>query len=284
MRLLLRLLPALLTSMVLSAGAQTVVTWVAVDGMPYHERLDVQRIEELGRGQFDERLRQLAAALPQYRHRVQSMSRAKLWRDMRGGVPLCYADAFKTPERLGFAHFVELAPSPRLVVAAAPGRLPPGAELSLRELLQRPELRGAFELERSYGELIDRLLQSHGQTRRPLPGDARLLRMLEQGRMDYVLEYPTALLGYERKGADTSLDMRLIAEDRQPAPTQVACSHTVDKDFLRALDAAVRRLAVQEAWLSLQLRVYPATMREAVRPQVEQYFRERAQQQAERIQ
>jgi uncharacterized protein (TIGR02285 family) len=263
----------------LPARAQPTLTWALVDGPPAHEHLGARSIAELGGGLQDQRLRLLSAALPQFRHKVQLMSLSQLWRDMRAGRPVCYADAFKTAERLAWAHFVELAPSPRLVLAARPGRLPPGAELSLRELLARKDLRGAFEMERSYGELIDRLLAEHGQTRLPLPSDPRLLRMLEQGRMDYVLEYPSAL-GSDK--ALQSVDLRLVLEDRNPAPTQLACTRALGLELMRSLDAAARRLAQQEAWAQLHLQVYPAGAREALRPQLEQYFRERAQQ-GERI-
>lgn len=271
------LLAALLIGLLLlvPAWAQVTLTWAMVDGPPAHERHDARTMAELGNGLLDGRLRLLSAALPQFRHRVQAMSLGQLWRDMRAGHAVCYPDAFKTPERLRWAHFVELAPSPRLMLAARPGRLPAGAELSLRELLVRGELRGAFEMERSYGEVIDRLLVEHGQTRLPLPSDARLVRMLEQGRMDYVLEYPAALSS-GGAAAGLGVDLRLVLEDRNPAPAQLACTRALGLDVMRTLDAAVRRLSQQENWVQMHLQTYPASARDAVRAQLEQYFRERA--------
>lgn len=261
-----------------AAGAQPVIVWVMVDGPPEHQRPEARNLSELGRGPQDETLRLLGQALPGIEHRVQSMSLEQLWRDMRLGRPVCFADAFKTAERLAVAHFVELGPSPRVLVLAQPGRLPPGEEVSLRELLAAGKLRGAFERQRSYGAKLDALLDEFEQPRRLLPSDHRLLRMLEHGRMDFVLETPNGWL----QRVDAQLDTRLVLEGRQPPPVHVACSRAMDLQVVRAIDGAVRQLAQQERWLRLSLLAYPPSQRELMRPYIEQYLRQRAEQ-GERI-
>ncbi len=261
-----------------AAGAQPVIVWALVEGPPEHLRPEARRLSELGQGPQDETLRLLGQALPGIEHRVQHMPLEQVWRDMRLGRPVCFADAFKTAERLAVAHFVELGPSARMLVLAQPGRLPPGEEVSLRELLAAGKLRGAFERQRSYGAPLDALLDEFQQPRQLLPSDERLLRMLEHGRMDYVLETPNGWL----QRVDAQLDTRLVLEGRQPPPVHVACSRTMNLQLVRAIDGAVRQLGQQERWLRLKLLAYPPSQREAMRPQIEQYLRQRAEQ-GERI-
>lgn len=260
------------------AGARPALVWAMVDGPPEHERPAARRVDELGQGALDDTLRQLTQALPGLDHRVQAMSLERVWRDMRLGRPVCYADAFKTAERLRHAHFVELGPTPRMLLLAWPGRLPPGEELSLRELLARGELRGVFERQRSYGAALDALLDEYRQPRHVLPAGDRLLSMLELGRMDYVLETPN---GWVQR-VDARLDTRLVLEGRQPPPVHVACSRSLPRAVMQQIDAALRQLAGQERWLQLKLRSYPPSKRAAMRPSIERYLRQRAEQ-GERI-
>lgn len=259
-------------------AARPVLIWALVDGPPEHERPDARRLEELGKGPMDETLRLLGRALPGVEHRVEAMSLERVWREMRLGRPVCYPDAFKTAERLAVAHFVELGPSNRVLILARPGRLPPGAELSLRELLAQGQLRGLFERQRSYGASLDALLDEFQQPRQALPSDERLLRMLEHERMDFVLESPNGWL----QRVDAQLDVRLVLEGRNPPPVYVACSRAVDRRLMHELDAGLRQLARDPRWLRLKLRAYPPSQREAMRPSIEQYLRQRAEQ-GERI-
>jgi uncharacterized protein (TIGR02285 family) len=262
----------------LAVLAHPVVTWAVVEGPPEHENPQAQRVQDLGQGPMDQQLRLLAQALPQFEHRIQAMSLERVWRDMRQGRALCFADAFKTRERRAVAHFVELGMGTPMLVVAAPGRLPPGTEVSLRALLEEGRLKGLFVRQRSYGEALDELLAAFSQPREALPDDQRLLAMLEQGRMDYVLETPNGWL----QTVGLAVETRRVREAREPPPVHVACGRGMSRRQMREIDAAVRRLSREPAWLQMKLLAYPPAAREAMRPVVEQYLRERAAQ-GERI-
>ncbi len=278
MRLLPMLLVLLLLGILASTGAvaRPVLVWAMVDGPPEHERPEARRIEALGQGPLDQTLRLLARQLPDVEHRVEAMSLEKVWRDMRLGRPVCFADAFKTSERLQVARFVELSPSPRMLLVALPGRLPPGAELSLRELLAAPELRGLFGRQRSYGADLDRILDEFQPRRESMPPDAQLVPMLQQGRMDYLLENANGWL----QTTQANLDLRLVQEGRQTPPVHVACGRGLSQDLVRRIDEAVRHLSRQEEWLQLKLLAYPPTTREEQRANLQRYLRQRAEQPA----
>lgn len=268
----LRSLTLLALGLPLLALARPTITWAIVEGPPEHERPEAQRIEDLGQGPLDQALRLLAGAAPGVEHRVEAMSLEKVWRDMRLGRPVCFADAFMTAERLQVAHFVELGPSPRMLLVALPDRLPPGEEVSLRALLAQDQLRGLFGRQRSYGEPLDRLLAEFQVRREPLPPDSQLRAMLEQGRMDYILENANGWLQTSGEGLDT----RLVREGRQTPAVHVACGQAVSRAVVRQLDTAVRGLAQQAAWLELKLLGYPQSVRAALRPRIQQQLQQRA--------
>lgn len=263
---------------VVAGPARPVVTWAIVEGPPEHERPQAQLVQDLGQGPMDQQLRLLTQALPQLEHRVQAMSLERVWRDMRQGRALCFADAFKTRERLAVAHFVELGQGSPMLLVSAPGRLPPSAEVSLRALLEEGRLKGLFVRQRSYGEKLDQLLAEFSQPREALPDDGRLLSMLMQGRMDYVLETPNGWL----QTAGLAVETRRVREALEPPPVHVACSRSMALAQVREMDAAIRRLSREPAWLQMKLLAYPPAVREIMRPVVERYLRERVAQ-GERI-
>lgn len=272
------LVAALWPVAVLAGPARPVVTWAIVEGPPEHERPQAQRVQDLGQGPMDQLLRLLTQALPQLEHRVEAMSLERLWRDMRQGRALCFADAFKTHERLAVAHFIELGQGSPMLLVSAPGRLPRNAEVSLRALLEEGRLKGLFVRQRSYGEKLDQLLAEFSQPREALPDDGRLLSMLMQGRMDYVLETPNGWL----QTAGLAVETRRVREALEPPPVHVACSRSMALAQVQEMDAAIRRLSREPAWLQMKLLAYPPAARELMRPVVERYLRERAAQ-GERI-
>jgi len=257
-----------------TAWARPVIVWAVVEGPPEHERPEARRIHDLGQGPLDQTLRLLAGQLPEVEHRVEAMSLEKVWRDMRLGRPVCFADAFKTNERLKVARFVELSPSPRMLLVALAGRLPPGPELSLRELLAAGELRGLFGRQRSYGDELDRVLDEFNPRREPMPPDAKLLPMLQQGRMDFLLENANGWL----QTTEGALDVRLVREGRQTPPVHVACGRGVRQDLVRQVDGAVRQLSRLDEWLQLKLLSYPPMARDEQRANLQRYLRQRAEQ------
>jgi uncharacterized protein (TIGR02285 family) len=146
--------------------------------------------------------------------------------------------------------------------------------LSLRELLAAGELRGLFGRQRSYGEDLDRVLDEFNPRREPMPPDAKLLPMLQQGRVDFLLENANGWLQTTR----ASLDVRLVREGRQTPPVHVACGRGVSSEVVRQIDEAVRHLSRLDEWLQLKLLSYPPMAREEQRGNLQRYLRQRAEQ------
>lgn len=263
------------------AQAETIV-WAVADGPPYHLPGSVpkpSRPVELGEGVNDLLIAYLAEELPGFHHRLAHLSRPQMWRRMQAGEPICYVDAFKTPERLRFAYFsVVTAPVPQVVVTRADQAGLAGQELALKDLLQRKDLRGVFEIGRSYGAHIDPMLDAARVSRQPLPSSPQLLRMLEAGRMDYLVEYPMALQHYrERLVPAPALRFFDLREEREPPPAYVACTRSAwGRTVIEAVDGAIRRLAVRPESRRALLRWLPQEVREMLGARIERFYRERA--------
>jgi len=271
----------LLCLLLLPARAET-IAWAVADGPPFHLPGTVPkptRPVELGEGVNDLLIAYLAEELPGFHHRLEHLSRPKMWRLMQAGEPICYVDAFKTPERLGFAYFSAVTVGmPQVLVTRAGTDGLAGPELALKDLLPRKDLRGVFEMGRSYGAHLDPMLEAARVSRQPLPSSPQLLRMLEAGRMDYLVEYPMALQFYlERMSPVPELQFYDLLEEREPPPAYVACTRSAwGKTVIEAVDAAIRRLALRPESRRALLRWLPAEVRQTHAARIERYYRERA--------
>jgi uncharacterized protein (TIGR02285 family) len=258
------------------------IVWVVADGPPYHvsgAAGPALRIEDLGQGSNDRLMAELARELPQFRHEILHISRSRLWKDMRAGEPRCYSDAFKTPERLAFAHFSSVAPSLPMVVVTRPGTLRASPEgVSLHELLSRAALRPLFEAGRSYGPLMDAQIKAAGAARAGLPSSPQVLHMLLAGRMDYLIEYPMVLEHYRSQLKPAPVfDYHALLEERDPQPTHVACTRGPwGLKVIEAVDAAVRRLALRPETRKLMTPWLPDEVAQSAAPVIERFYRERA--------
>ncbi|MFO1251713.1 MAG: hypothetical protein U1E77_11410 [Inhella sp.] len=275
-----RYLLILLLLFVSPVQAET-IAWAVADGPPFHLPGSVPkpaRPVELGEGVNDLLIAYLAEELPGFHHRLEHLSRPKMWRLMQAGEPICYVDAFKTPERLGFAYFSAVTVGVPQVLATRAGTPGLEGEQVLKELLQRKDLRGVFEMGRSYGAHLDPMLEAAKVSRQPLPSSPQVLRMLEAGRMDYLVEYPMALQYYvERLSPAPELAFFDLFEERDPPPAYVACTRSAwGKGVIEAVDGAIRRLAVRPESRRAFLRWLPADVRQAHGARIERFYRERA--------
>ncbi|MBB5206129.1 uncharacterized protein (TIGR02285 family) [Inhella inkyongensis] len=259
------------------------IRWAIVDGPPYHNdgpKGVARSVDELGDGLTDRLIAGIAAQLPQWRHVLVPTGRSRMWREIQAGRPLCYADAFKTPERLRWAYFtLATAPVPQML-AAREGLLPAG-EVSLQALLKQTDLTAVFERDRSYGPVLDPMIRSAGSQVRigSLPSTPQLLRMLEAGRMDYLVEYPLALHYLaQRLQPAPRISYHALAEERQPLPSYIACTRSPwGRKAIEALDQAMRRWAAQPAAAATLLRSLPAEVARTDGARIEAFYRERAQ-------
>ncbi|MBN8504154.1 MAG: hypothetical protein J0L58_06745 [Burkholderiales bacterium] len=227
------------------------VRWAVVDGPPFHVDPPggpARSVDALGDGVTDRLIARLASELPQWRHELLPMSRRQLWARIASGEALCYADAIVTPERLKMTYMSLATVGTPMVLAVRKGSLPPRKEgYRLAELLARSDLRGAFEAQRSYGLEIDGLVRDARAPVMPLPQGPQVLRMLEAGRMDYLVEYPKVLqYAQERMQPAPALDFHALRDIAEPAPAAVACTRTAwGLRAIRAIDGAIRRASAR---------------------------------------
>jgi uncharacterized protein (TIGR02285 family) len=259
------------------------VRWAMVDGPPYHvdgPHGPARSVEELGEGQLDQVIRGLAAQAPELGHRFLPMSRARMWRAMQAGEPLCYVNAFRTPERLRWAHFTPVLAPISMVLVTRRGQLGAAQEVTLASVLARRDLHGVFEPDRSYGNLIDALIRQAGPqvSVAPLPDTPQLLRMLETGRMDYLVEYPPALQFLaEQLRPRPELEMHALAEERDPQATYIACTRGAwGLEVIQALDRAIRRWSTTPQAREAVLHWLPPTVAQREAPRVDNFLRDRA--------
>lgn len=280
-------LRAFLLSLILLLGAapaaQAVeVRWAIADGPPYHmeSSRNARRARDLGDGMLDLLIAGVAQHAPEMRHQFVVMSRPRMWRAMQAGEPLCYADAFRTAERLRFAHFTPATPPLPMVLVVRKGQLGDVGEVSLATVLARKDLRGVFESERSYGVTLDALIANAGPHVGilPLPDTPQLLRMLEAGRMDYLVEYPTAVQYlHEQLKPRPALDFLALREEREPQPSFIACTRSAwGQEVVQALDGALRRWAATPDAAQSVLRWLPPDIAQREAGRVESFYRERA--------
>lgn len=258
------------------------VRWALVDGPPFHvDPPDgpARSVEALGDGVTDRLIARLAGELPQLRHELLPMSRRQLWARMQAGESLCYADAIVTPERLRFAYMSLATVGSPMVLAVRQGSLPPRPQgYRLAELLARPGWKGAFEAQRSYGPAIDALVRDARAPVMPLPRGPQVLRMLEAGRMDYLVEYPKVLqYALERLQPAPALDFHVLADEAEPAPAAVACTRNAwGLRVIQAMDGAIRRASARPDASAAHRRWLPPSVAAAQAARMERFYRERA--------
>lgn len=265
------------------AGWALDVRWALVDGPPYHMKTALgpsAGLKDLGDGLMDQLIQGVAGQAPELHHQFVPMSRSRLWRAMQAGEPLCYPNAFRTPERLRFAHFtVVMPPTPQILVTRK-GQLPDTPEVSLATVLARTDLSGAFEVDRSYGTHLDALIRQAGPHVRALtlPESPQLLRMLEAGRMDYLVEYPPAILYMqEHLQPRPELAFHAITEERDAQATYIACTRSAwGLKVTQALDQAIRRWSATPKAAQFLLRWQPPGIAQREAARVEGFYRERA--------
>lgn len=250
-----------------SAPQPPTLRWLVQD-LPPHFNLPqgrpVSSARDLGDGEVDGMLKLLIARLPQYRHEFLDASLPRFETLVRQGVPLCSALHVRTPERLEWLYFTHTHPwllSRQLHVIVHRDNLERFRSLPqplrLADLLQRKEFVGLLSRDRSYGPRIDALLKargSQGPQTLSLGRPMQLLGMLQAKRMDYTLEYPSAVQQYMRVHQAQGELVRIpLADTPITGVATVACSRTPEgRRYIEAIDAAVRGLAQEpnrEAWM-----------------------------------
>jgi len=241
-------------------------------------------VDELGQGFGDRALAEVIARLPQYRHRLIVVDAARLWGMIDRGRPVCFLGALRTPAREAKAYFspAMIMPGLHLVVRKDKAELVPARDgvVSLQAVLAQPDLRGGLTKRRSYTTALDPLLAAPGGNARVLyqMRDNHVLRLLDEGYIDYAIEYPVIVEYLQRERVlQRPLALRPLREAPPYAVAEVACTRgEAGRQAIVDIDDALRQLAGAGQLGAYPMRWLPPDLARQLRPQAETFYRERA--------
>ncbi|WP_300304587.1 hypothetical protein [Ferrovibrio sp.] len=169
--------------------AQDAVLWLKTEWPPV--------FTSRSHGFGDQALGWLLEHLPGYAHHVQSLPLGRLLKTMeRQDITVCASGLARTPAREGqflISHDFMHMPALALVVRADDVRTfgdfrRTDGSIEMRRLLSQDRLKGGINDNRSYGAMLDALLQSAPLVR--LAKTSNMVSMLAAKRLDWVLLYP----------------------------------------------------------------------------------------------
>lgn len=238
---------------------------------------------ELGNGVADRTMVELIQRLGDYHHKFQLMNTQRLWESFENGENLCYAAAFKTPEREKVAYFspAMVIPPIALVIRKSDRQRIVGAspDMALTELIRNPALKGQLETVRSYGPTVDKILAGAPT---PIPRElvstpGALVRLVELGRLDYTLDYPMVALQYLASSAKTqTLEAIALTEAQEWPVNYIACTRNAwGQTAIRAIDVAIRKAAKSQNYRDALMRWLPTDYANRHRAHLNAYFDQR---------
>ena len=238
-----------------ACAQENTVTWGVVDWAPtfiLKNGKTPTKPEDLGNGLIDRVTASLAARMPAYHHVFLQANLQRIFAEIAVGNHICYAGAFKTPEREKIAYFSPSILTSTVALIVREDRIQKlqlqGASTSLKHLIEeRTDLSGYIESGRSFSPMIDQVLQSGGKNQRRItvPRTGHLLQLLDAGRMDYTIDYPY-VVEYQSRLGQFKNSLLAIGLDDAPAvaTAYVACPRTAwGKDVMLHIDAALRDAA-----------------------------------------
>ncbi|MBH9553034.1 hypothetical protein [Inhella gelatinilytica] len=277
---------ALALSLPTSARAEPQIRWGIVDWPPgfiLTANLRPQNLADLGDGQFDRMISELAERMPQYTHRLELMNSTRLWSAISQGEPVCSGPVRKTPERSERSHLtsaVRVAPLSLVVrTAEASAFLGPDGRASLAWLRNQTGLQGRLERERSYGAALDALVG--GERAVPREAAVRLGQATEwvaAGRSDYTLEYAHVVEYLRRTGRlRGELSTLPLKEAGEWETAYMVCPRTPwGRAAIAAIDQAIRQASGGRTFREAYLRWMPASIRQAQQGPMNAFYDERA--------
>lgn len=241
-------------------------------------------IAELGEGQFDAVLKELAKRMPEFTHRLELVNSTRLWRKLADGQALCTGPLRKSSERLASAYFtpaVLLAPISLVVrTSEAGGFVGPDGRASMVELRDKPGRRGGLEAARSYGMALDALLAE----RQALPREAtsrvgQVTELVAAGRFDYTLEYAYVVEYLQRVGrTKTALSSVPLKEAGEWEIGYMVCPRSPwGLAAITAIDQAIRQASHTASFREAYLRWLPQPLRRARQGATDAFYDARAQ-------
>lgn len=253
----------------LSAGAEETLGWLLRDLPP----LTIFEGPQKDQGALDQLMPMLEAHLPQYRHQVLHVNRARGIQILRTPSLTCDPALLWTPER---AQYVVFSSKAYVVVsngvmirrsqqvAMAPFIVE--GHFDLQAFLQTPKARLGAVAERSYGPAIDQRLKLADAHKLALHygNDAlgSLLQMQRLGRLEAVLGYWTEIR-YQAMQQGIDPDDLMFFPIKGAAPyqrTYIGCSDTPQgRQAIERINVALRDIPQQQVQASYARWLDPLT-------------------------
>lgn len=190
-------------------------------------------------------LSEITRRMPEYQHHLQLMNTSRSLVDLQQRNDVCIVDVQRNAERDQIGYFVGLFLNlpPQLVIRSSDlQRISQGHKsISLKQLLQRSDLRGGLPAGRIYGPELTALLEAaeaSGQIQRIQSSGrgSNLLGMLEHGRIDYTLEYAETIQlmqgSPDMRPIIQSLHLLPLQETTQPIISGIYCPRTAQGKLL----------------------------------------------------
>lgn len=244
-----------------SLFARDTVQWGALDFPPFQ----VRDGEYQGSGSFDGLLQFLIEQMPEYDHKVLTMTFARREEQIRQGQPLCTPGLFRTPERekyLTFSLPALIHLDNRLVyLSSKASRLEGTGPVRFEDILKRADLVGGFFSQRSFAPNIDPLIKQYENNKnvvlRPLRS-SQMFEMLINGEIDYTILFPHEAAYLARKfSGSPDIVVRRIAGTPPYIFTHVACTKGPLGDaVIGRIDDIVRAKRQTPAYRALSERWY----------------------------
>ena len=223
--------------------------------------------------------------LREYDHHHVVANMARILFMMKDGQKICYAGFLKTPQREAYIKFSLpnlINYGNAVIVKASRAEEIAGSKefVSLIDLLDRKDLKAGLTRDRSYGRVIDRLLQADPQSanlfyrsgQNSLQG---LIQMLVDERIDYTIGYPWEVPYIAHLiGLRDQLSVFLIEETRDQywIKNYVGCPDTEwGRRTIEKIDAVLRVVRPTEAYIHHQLKWFPRNMEQEIRAAYDRY-------------
>jgi len=184
---------ATLATMLPIAVAADQITWGKYNVPPYMIRSG----KFAHQGIFDLTLDIIKKDLPQYEHVELEAPFPRINSEIRKGSHWCYNGMLKTPERerVGYLSLPTSIFLPLRIIVRRDRLAQFQGKLSLKTLLQNPQLSTSVMRDRSYSPTVDKLLAAY-PPRENYSEQVESIGMLLAGRIDYMVELP--LLAFEQ--------------------------------------------------------------------------------------
>lgn len=179
------------------------------------------------------------ARLPQYDHKTVDIPLARLLAEMKTGVGAlrCSTTLIPTPERRTYITFARtvLLHLPISVIIRAEDEdrfapyLTPQGHVEIKDLVQDTQLASAVRIGRVYGTPIDKYINPHHNDHQipQVADDTKLMSLLDLGRLDWVLYFPSEAEYYRREQTpDLAIKALPIAGNTTLLEATIGCADT----------------------------------------------------------